>query len=435
MPKISTACLYAFIFSQTVCGYNLVQTYSGSSFFDSWTFADGWDHWTNGDIIYLPQAQAGNLTRLTENGNVQIRMDDFTGLGDNMKRNSIRIEGKQIFNSTNAVVVFDVVHVPTGCSVSNTGKGGSLWSKSAIFVNDWPKGGEVDIMEAVNKMTTNQMALHTDISCTMSTSNPNQSGNAGNADCQVTFGPDGKAINPQGCTVLDTQPQSYSTLAESGGGVWVAEYGAQALNIWFFPRANVPDALKGTPETLDTAALGKPVANYPSSSTCDISKALYPQHLVIDVTACGDCKFGGSMNRGFSFFLGAKGVLESTGCTPSLPNDCYNSYVHLPDNYHDAYCEWIHHSFCVSNNVGPVEIAAIKIFGDDTTLLQNSTELANIFGAPSATNTGSHTTPPRATSVSRGGSTSTSTPSSASKIISASVGSLLFMAALMSLSF
>lgn len=399
MPKISTACLYAFILSQTVRGYNLVQTYSGSSFFDSWTFADGWDHWTNGDIIYLPQAQAGNLTRLTENGNVQIRMDDFTGLGDNMKRNSIRIEGKQIFNSTNAVVVFDVVHVPTGCSVW-----GSLWSKSAIFVNDWPKGGEVDIMEAVNKMTTNQMALHTDISCTMSTSNPNQSGNAGNADCQVTFGPDGKAINPQGCTVLDTQPQSYSTLAESGGGVWVAEYGAQALNIWFFPRANVPDALKGTPETLDTAALGKPVANYPSSSTCDISKALYPQHLVIDVTACGDW---------------AKGVLESTGCTPSLPNDCYNSYVHLPDNYHDAY----------------FEIAAIKIFGDDTTLLQNSTELANIFGAPSATNTGSHTTPPRATSVSRGGSTSTSTPSSASKIISASVGSLLFMAALMSLSF
>lgn len=42
-----------------------------------------------------------------------------------------------------------MVHVPHGCSV---------WPSAWVTSSDWPTGGEIDIYEAVNLQTTNQVS-------------------------------------------------------------------------------------------------------------------------------------------------------------------------------------------------------------------------------------------------------------------------------------
>ena len=63
----------------------------------------------------------------------------------------------------------------------------SIWTKG----NDWPNNGEIDIIEGVNKMNFNQMAVHTKGACTAATGT-DQTGGAGNLDC----------TQDAGCTVV-----------------------------------------------------------------------------------------------------------------------------------------------------------------------------------------------------------------------------------------
>ena len=128
----------ALLFAHFADAYDLVKTYSGSSFFDDWNYVYDWDHWTGmltsalikitsvlrfdpgGDVQYQNTTGAANLTSINDAGNAIIRVDSWTDIRlaqYDDKRNSVRLEGKQIFNNTNTVVMFDVVHVPTGCSV------------------------------------------------------------------------------------------------------------------------------------------------------------------------------------------------------------------------------------------------------------------------------------------------------------------------------
>ena len=87
----------------------------------------------------------------------------------------------------------------------------SFWTKG----QDWPTHGEIDIIEGVNLMTDNQMALHTNSGCAASSS-ATQSGTAGSTtDCS----------NDSGCTVTETQSGSYGeAFASAGGGVWAASF-------------------------------------------------------------------------------------------------------------------------------------------------------------------------------------------------------------------
>lgn len=336
--------------------YNLIKTLSGNTFFDDWNYINDWDHFTNGDIQYLPRSSAGNLTSVNAAGNAVIRMDDFTGLGDNVKRNSIRLESTHILNNTNAVLVYDVAHVPYGCSVW-----GSLWTKGAI--NAWPKGGEVDIFEAVNKMTNNQYALHTKSACTIAQSNSGQTGTVvGSAvDCQIYVNADGTYGNPSGCEISDPSANSYSNFADSNGGVWIAEFATTGVSIWFISRSAVPSSLASA-QSIDTSTLGNPTASFPNGASCDITQALEPQQMVIDITACGD-------------WAGANATIEAT-CGPLTVNSCYNQYVHNASNYHDAY----------------FEIASIKVFGDDSTFVQNGTTTTGGGNSGTATGTGASST-------------------------------------------
>lgn len=90
--------------------------------------------------------------------------------------------------------------------------------------------------------------------------------------------------------MTDPRTNSYGApFAAAGGGVWVTELATTGVNIWFFSRADVPSDLlhTNTSAVPDPAGWGLPVASYGSSS-CDVDNYFAAQHLVIDITLCGD---------------------------------------------------------------------------------------------------------------------------------------------------
>lgn len=88
----------------------------------------------------------------------------------------------------------------------------------------WPGAGEIDIIEAINEMTNNQVALHTTVGCYQANVTT-QSGNTFEIDCST----------PQGCDVGESKPNSYGeSFAFAGGGVFALQLDAAGINLWFF---------------------------------------------------------------------------------------------------------------------------------------------------------------------------------------------------------
>ncbi|GJJ06871.1 hypothetical protein Clacol_001067 [Clathrus columnatus] len=139
----------------------------------------------------------------------------------------------------------------------------------------WPNDGEIDIVEGVNLMGQNQMAVHTLPGCFHDTP-PDQLGfSNSNSNCST----------PAGCTVLDTTNQASfgQSFAQAGGGVWAAQFDIAGI------LTNLPQNLQssGASNSLDISSWGSPVASYPSTM-CNITEFFGPQQLVIDITLCGD---------------------------------------------------------------------------------------------------------------------------------------------------
>ena len=149
-----------------------------------------------GDVIFVDQANAtaDKLAYVNSAGRAIIKVDNTTFVPYNDKRNSVRIATEDYF-AVGSVFVFDAVHLPYGCSVWP-----SFWTSGV----DWPSQGEIDILEGVNKMTTNQMAIHASTGCT-------QNG----TDCSTG----------SGCTATDPSDASYGdNFATAGGGVWATQF-------------------------------------------------------------------------------------------------------------------------------------------------------------------------------------------------------------------
>ena len=54
------------------------------------------------------------------------------------------------------MVIMDAVHAPTGCGT---------WPAWWMNGDNWPYGGEIDIMEGVNAFSQNQISIHTGSGC------------------------------------------------------------------------------------------------------------------------------------------------------------------------------------------------------------------------------------------------------------------------------
>jgi len=287
--------------------YNLVKEYAGTNFFDNWNFYGNFDNLTNGDAIFVTASQAASdrLAFVNAAGNAIMKVDNTTVVPFNDKRNTIRISTKDRF-AVGSVWIADMVHVPFGCSVWP-----AFWSQAP----NWPKGGEIDTFEGVNMVKNSQSSLHTEPGCKVVNA-VQTSTLVKSTDC--SFNTNGN----EGCVTDVPDPNSYgAAFAAAGGGVFVTEFANTGISIWFFSRSNVPSSLQGNASSVDTSALGNPVANFPPTG-CNIDRFFQPQNLIFDITLCGD-------------LAGNKEVFSET-CS----GICYNDFViGSPSNYDNAYFE------------------------------------------------------------------------------------------------
>ncbi|KAI0354274.1 hypothetical protein OH77DRAFT_1426345 [Trametes cingulata] len=265
--------------SPALAAYNLVKNFSGTNFFNGWDFVDGFDNTTNGHVNYVPQANAtaDHLAFVNDAGHAIIRLDNTSFVPFNFKRNSVKIVTHDFF-PIGSVFLFDALHLPFGCSV---------WPSFWTMGPNWPHGGEIDIMEGVNKMTNDQMTLHADSGCVQAP-NVQQLGTTNGADCSAG------ANSSIGCTVVETQPNSFGDGFNShGGGVWAAQFDTSGIFIWFWNRSTIPADVSANGNSVDPSTWGTPSGAWPASS-CNVSQFFTPQQLVIDITLCGD--FAGQPN-------------------------------------------------------------------------------------------------------------------------------------------
>lgn len=313
--------------------YNLVKDYSGEGFFDDWDFYGSFDNLTNGDAVFVTAsvASSSKLAYVDSTTNrAIIKVDNTSTVPFNEKRNTVRIASTERYD-VGSVWIADFHHVPYGCSVWP-----AWWSQAP----DWPTGGEIDTFEGVNQVTMNQMGLHTTQGCTQA--NPVQSSTLINStDCNF------ETNSNEGCIVTNPTTASYGeAFASAGGGVFVTEFAADGISIWFWSRDEIPSAISSKPDSIDTSALGTPVANWPQGG-CDIDTFFEAQNLIFDITLCGD-------------FAGATNVFSET-CTGT----CYTDYV-MGDgsNYANAYFDIDYvRVFSSGSNTGGAAEKTTNVYG------------------------------------------------------------------------
>ncbi|KAF8446147.1 glycoside hydrolase family 16 protein [Boletus edulis BED1] len=251
-----------------------IATYSGSTFFDGWSFWDAADP-THGTVQYVdqPTAQSAGLIETNQAGNAVMRVETTPTVQNN--RMSVRITTDLSF--TEGLVILDAVHMPTGC-----GTWPAFWTDGP----NWPNNGEIDIVEGVNNYTNNQATIHTGVGCSISTSNSTLLGITGSivggTDCSAS------QSNNEGCGIRSSRNTSFgSGFNTVGGGVyamyWVNDVG---IKIWYFQRGSIPnDITAGAPEPQTWTT---PMAFWPNSNSCNIANMFKNNTVVFDTTLCGD---------------------------------------------------------------------------------------------------------------------------------------------------
>ncbi|SCV70197.1 BQ2448_1591 [Microbotryum intermedium] len=303
--------LVAIEVAQVNAAYTLYKNYSGSTFFDEWTFFGNYDNLTNGDTIWVNKSASSQLAYVNSAGRAIIKVDNASVVPYSYKRDSVRISTNTLFG-IGSLWIYDAYHVPYGCSVWP-----AMWSVCA----NWPLNGEIDTFEGEEPTRCTCVSqIHTETGCIATGTSSTMTGNLTYSNCSTS------ANYNSGCTIKDPRETSYGAdFATNGGGVWATEFASTGIKIWFFPRALVPSDLLATNTSAqpNPSGWGLPVANYPSQPSCDISTYFGPQKLTIDITMCGD-------------WAGTASVYNQT-CT--LRQSCYLDNVLNASNYDTAYFE------------------------------------------------------------------------------------------------
>ncbi|CAE6513023.1 unnamed protein product [Rhizoctonia solani] len=346
--------------------YTIAQNHSGANFFDGWVFTEGIDATTVGNVLYQSQAAAlqQQLAYVDNSGHAIIRVDNTTvGQGDTFGRASIKINSTATFGK-GSLVILDANHLPYGCSVWP-----AYWSQGSP-ADEWPKFGEIDIIENVNMATVNQMALHTTQGCTLA-SGTQVTGTIVSNDC--FNGTNGN----QGCIVKGASEATYGAgFASAGGGVYALEWSSEGngIRVWFFQRSSIPsDMASASPNPNNW---GTPTAAWPESS-CNSSQFFGPQTIILDITLCGN-------------FAGAAATFQAT-CSGVCTD-----LIKTPSNYNNAY----------------FDINYLRVFSDGT----------------SGSNSGPTLTGSTATSTSVSSTNSESRTNTAASILVLALGSVIAMA-------
>ncbi|GAA5934127.1 hypothetical protein JCM1841_006837 [Sporobolomyces salmonicolor] len=271
--------------TSTSPSYSLSQSSMGGySFFDDWDFFTAPDpthgqvnfnsaseSWDNG-LVYVPNPGQNSTV---------MRVDSWTTLPYGALRNSVRISSKQTV-SIGSLVIADIAQIPWGPTV---------WPAFWMVGDNWPMGGEIDIIEGVHDSVQNQYTLHTAPGCTLTT--PMQAAGAVLAtDC------DAYANYNTGCGVQDTSRESYgSGWNAAGGGVYAMLWDETGISMYNFIRDQIPsDITSGSP---DPSSWGTPRARWDATS-CNMTQFFGDQTIVFDITLGGDWAGSTYQSAGFS---------------------------------------------------------------------------------------------------------------------------------------
>ena len=147
-----------------------------------------------------------------------------------------------------------------------------------MFGPDWPRGGEIDIIEGVNQQSNNAITLHTSSGCDINTWGSMSTTSLHSSNCNS-----GNAF--EGCSTATQAPFGDSFNA-GGGGVYAMQWESSGIYVWFFPRDQIPDNIKsGNP---DTWSWGPPLTTFNGGSGCNIDSFFRDQNIIFNITFCGD---------------------------------------------------------------------------------------------------------------------------------------------------
>ncbi|KAK7607074.1 mixed-linked glucanase precursor [Phyllosticta paracitricarpa] len=299
--------------SSSTPSYWLLHDYVPETFFNNFTFFNGPADPTHGTVNYLSSHKEAVNKRLIGTGTaddgtttVKIAVDAKTKLQGNAGRNSIRITSKNKYNK--GLFVFDVVHMPP----SVCGLWPALWLLGEPEA-EWPKNGEVDIIEGVNQQSGNLMTLHTKSDCKIGNSVSSTStdpdvitytGKRTTVNCNAYSGNGCQIAAPKGSSsTSDSAEQaagsSYSSgatygspLNAQGGAIVAVEWTDSGFKIWSWPRSSAPSSVKSTTasnpsDVTPSNDFGTPVAHF-GGQGCAWNDNFKDLAFVINTDFCGD---------------------------------------------------------------------------------------------------------------------------------------------------
>lgn len=304
------ATLVAALFAATggaANSYTLFHDYVPETFFDNFTFFSGQGDPTHGTVNYLSSRKEAVSKQLIGHGTaddgtttVKIAVDATNKLYGNAGRNSIRITSRNNYNK--GLFIFDVIHMPP----SVCGLWPALWLLGEPEA-EWPKYGEVDIIEGVNQQQSNLMTLHTKNDCkigksvSITSSDPDAityTGKRTTTNCNVYAGNGCQIAAPQASSVSDsaagykTGATYGSPLNDQGGAVLAVEWTSSGFKVWSWPRNSAPDSVKSAtannPSDISPSSdFGTPVAHFGGAS-CNWNDNFKDLAFVINTDFCGD---------------------------------------------------------------------------------------------------------------------------------------------------
>ncbi|PHH75792.1 hypothetical protein CDD82_4280 [Ophiocordyceps australis] len=252
--------------------YSLSHSYIGESLLSGFNWFDGADP-SNGFVAYQSRASAlerGLYDVDHKTGVIRLGVDNVNTYALDQGRPSIRLESKQTFH--HGLFIADFLHMPP----SECGLWPAFWS----YGNDWPKGGEVDILEGANTAQKNLISAHTTEGCSIAPpAKQNYLGEQTHVSCAV----DSQNV---GCGFNAAKSTSYGDgFNAAGGGVYAMQWDSDDIKVWHFARNEVPadvEARKPDPTKwkLPEAVFG--------GAGCKVDSYFKDMKLVINTNFCGD---------------------------------------------------------------------------------------------------------------------------------------------------
>ncbi|WFD22383.1 hypothetical protein MEQU1_001053 [Malassezia equina] len=291
----------------------LADTVQGNDYFEKFNFFTGNDlQLTQGLVNYVDLQTAKNTNLSYVDGNNFVMRVDTTQVQE-QGRPSVRIESKQSY--TDAVIVLQVSHIPTGCAVWP-----AFWT---VTKNQqaWPAGGEIDIIENVNDQYPYNLGSAHVQQGDCAITNPKQTGTTVFDQCNAV------ANDNSGCRIAMNGTQTATggvALNQQGGGTVALQRdlseGGQGIRMWFWGPNNLPSDLKNPGNSVDPTSWGTPAADLGLTQCSD----KFDDHVIVfDITLCGS-------------WAGA--VYDQTSCASKYPG-CGAQVGQYGDSFKDAYWE------------------------------------------------------------------------------------------------